>query len=86
MSFDKSEYIDFLGNPACNPATWYMFDGYDGSCCTSEKPCGLSEGDCDAHDTHEDCAGDLLCGVDNCGPAFDSRADCCTLDGYFMFL
>ena len=59
-----------------------MFDNYDGSCCTSEKPCGLSEGDCDGND---ECVGDLNCGNNNCGPAFPNTADCCTLDGKFIF-
>ena len=35
----------------------------DGSCCTSKTPCDLYGGDCD-RDT--DCAGNLVCGRDNC--------------------
>ena len=41
------------------------------SCCDS-KPggCSVGEGDCD-NDSH--CAGDLVCGKDNCdGPGFDT--------------
>ena len=62
---------DTYGNPECNPATWLK---YDSSCCTTEKPCGIGEGDCD---THNQCAGDLECGIDNCGPDFPSNYDCC---------
>ena len=35
----------------------------DGACCTSKTPCDLYGGDCD-RDT--DCAGNLVCGLDNC--------------------
>ena len=47
---------------------------YDASCCTAGNPCGLGEGDCD---THSQCAGNLVCGVDNCGPEFPTNYDCC---------
>jgi len=46
------------------------------SCCNS-KPggCLVEEGDCD-YDDH--CAGDLVCGEDNCvGVGFDGTDDCC---------
>ena len=48
----------------------------DGSCCTSDSPCGLGEGDCDSD---SDCAGDLTCGNDNCDPTYgaESWLDCC---------
>jgi len=43
--------------------------------------CGINEGDCDSH---ENCAGHLRCGVDNCdGPSFDSTDDCCWNDPLF---
>lgn len=43
--------------------------------------CGINEGDCDSH---ENCAGHLRCGVDNCiGPDFDSTDDCCWEDPLF---
>jgi hypothetical protein len=45
-----------------------------GSCCLPEKPCDVSEGDCDKDD---DCLGQLLCGTDNCFNPFPSEADCC---------
>ena len=43
--------------------------------CCSVNPCKLDQGDCDSHD---ECAGDLVCGRDNCGPEFLFTADCCT--------
>jgi len=44
--------------------------------------CGINEGDCDSH---EDCAGHLRCGVDNCnGSGFDSTDDCCWEDPLFL--
>ena len=49
----------------CNPAK------IDWHCCTSSSPCGLGKGDC-AIDY--DCAGDLVCGEDNCGRG---ALDCC---------
>ena len=57
----------FLPHNNCDPA----LNG--GSCCTPAAPCGLWLGDCD-RDT--DCAGDLVCGTDNC-PAGSSTMDCC---------
>ena len=46
-----------------------------GECCSSNIPCGSGQGDCDG-DT--ECAGDLICGKNNCGPEFLwSSADCC---------
>ena len=50
----------------------------DGSCCTSSNLCALGEGDCD-DDT--DCAGNLVCGTDNCvnfDSSWPSTSDCCT--------
>ena len=44
------------------------------SCCSAAAPCGVGEGDCDQH-SH--CAGDLVCGTDNCGAGADSKLDCC---------
>jgi len=49
------------------------------SCCTSEQPCGLGEGDCDSD---SECTGDLIChkgytvGCEK-GPNWDSSDDCC---------
>jgi len=49
-------------------------------CCTPEAPCGWGQGDCD---TDADCAGDLLCGEDNCQEVYGShrfsnaKTDCC---------
>ena len=71
-------YINKVGNPECNPNTW---SGYDGDCCTVDKPCGEGEGDCDAD---ADCVGDLECGVDNCGTGFEPRADCCFTPGIIL--
>ena len=45
----------------------------DFKCCNATAPCGLGEGDCDKD---ADCAGDLVCGTDNCA-AGSSKMDCC---------
>ena len=51
----------------------------DWSCCTSSNPCGVDEGDCDKD---SDCAGNLVCGTNNCkssNSAWSSSGfDCCT--------
>ena len=45
------------------------------SCCTENFPCEIGEGDCDSD---SECAGNLTCGEDNCGPGFSwSSSDCC---------
>jgi len=58
---------------------WDKCDGGD-SCCTEEYPCGEDEGDCDSD---SDCAGDLICGKDNCprGTTFEDGDDCCVALG-----
>jgi len=46
-------------------------------CCTKDHPCQLGGGDCDQD---EECAGDLVCGTNNCLQfnIFASYyADCC---------
>ena len=56
--------------------TW---ENYDVDCCSADIPCGLGEGDCD---TDDECAGDLVCGTNNCineGTDFTPQADCCEL-------
>ena len=59
----------------------------DEDCCTSSAPCGLHEGDCD---TDADCAGALVCGIDNCnnmGLGFPSDMyDCCVPGTVCMFV
>ena len=50
----------------------------DGNCCTSSNPCALGQGDCDSD---SQCAGDLVCGTDNCinfDSTWPSTSDCCT--------
>ena len=54
--------------PRCNPAD------NDYYCCTSNNPCDIGEGDCDSDD---ECAGNLVCGTENCA-AGNSYMDCCT--------
>ena len=49
----------------------------DWNCCSSSSQCGLGEGDCD-YDS--DCAGDLVCGRNNCADG-DFGLDCCTAAG-----
>jgi len=48
------------------------------SCCSADRPCHVGQGDCD---THDQCSGDLTCGIDNCDrksfPGFDATDDCC---------
>ena len=61
---------------ACNPATWEKFSW---ACCTKKDPCYVDEGDCDNDD---ECAGDLVCGKNNCPDTFTvrrgkNRPDCC---------
>ena len=51
------------------------------SCCSADNPCKEGAGDCDVH---QDCAGELLCGQNNCdlnNPGFDSNDDCCYWPG-----
>ena len=67
----QSKHADHTGNPKCKPDT---LENYDRSCCKTKAPCGVDEGDCDK-DSH--CAGDLVCGTNNCGSRFPSGADCC---------
>ena len=43
------------------------------ACCTAENQCGVDEGDCDID---ADCAGDLICGTDNCNGWVDCVFDC----------
>ena len=64
---DNSNFLE-RSQRKCNPA--YNL----GSCCTSSAPCGEGQGDCD-HD--DQCAGDLVCGTDNCA-AGHRNMDCCT--------
>ena len=46
------------------------------SCCNPSNQCYEGEGDCDKN---SDCAGDLVCGKNNCGDAWSNKAyDCCT--------
>ena len=46
-----------------------------GSCCTSDNPCDVDEGDCDNDD---ECMHGLTCGNNNCPNEFPSNHDCCT--------
>ena len=48
--------------------------GWNYDCCTPTNPCLDGQGDCDRN---EDCVGNLICGVDNCGPSFSSIENCC---------
>lgn len=58
-------FIATLGKGRCNGET-------DNGCCTKDTPCEVAEGDCDYHNQ---CKGDLLCGMDNC--AWGGTWDCC---------
>ena len=51
------------------------------SCCSDANPCREGAGDCDYT---SNCAGDLLCGMDNCDPkikTFSKTDDCCYWSG-----
>ena len=43
-------------------------------CCTDDNKCSENQGDCD-YDS--DCAGDLVCGTNNCPEGFPDEFDCC---------
>ena len=48
-------------------------------CCSEEEPCGIDEGHCDRD---AECRGNLVCGMNNCGPGFRwLEADCCQRQG-----
>ena len=50
-------------------------EGTTDGCCTKENPCVQGDGDCDVD---QDCSGDLVCGMNNCGGfPFPSTHDCC---------
>jgi len=55
-----------------------------GDSCCRNGVCNWGEGDCDSN---KDCAGELVCGKDNCRtmkgdrPSFDSTDDCCECQG-----
>jgi len=66
-------YCDSAGKECAGDGDYYDV----AECCSSSEPCGLGSGDCDDHD---DCAGDLICGYNNCGSAHSAmggEADCC---------
>ena len=45
------------------------------SCCTLDFPCTVGQGNCRVD---EECEGDLLCGLGNCGKSFSLYENCCT--------
>ena len=56
------------GNPRCNQATWKRYNGYNDGCCSPEEKCSINEGDCNSH---EDCAGSLVCTPNSCPSSKD---------------
>ena len=65
------------GPDVCN-GIGFPYDSHFRECCSSSKPCGINQGDCD-RDT--DCSGSLVCGSNNCPSPFPSNADCCERTG-----
>ena len=74
------------GNPRCNQATWKRYNGYNDGCCSPEEKCSINEGDCNSH---EDCAGSLVCTPNSCPSSkdpeikakfkFKELASCCQM-------
>ena len=54
--------------------TLVEWSGATWDCCSALHPCELGGGDCD---NDGECAGNLVCGSNNCGGIFESTADCC---------
>jgi len=57
----------------CEARNCSVVDELAWNCCGNPSKCTLGQGDCDSDD---DCYGDLVCGIDNCGGS-ESDADCC---------
>ena len=61
----------------------------DWSCCTTNNPCNINEGDCD---DDRQCAAGLVCGTNNCratgitGSNWHSGADCCVGMTHFKMI
>lgn len=53
------------------PVSHLRCQGANDGCCTPATPCVVNDGDCDSND---ECAGDLVCGNNNCAWGWD---DCC---------
>ena len=71
--------IQITGQPCNNfgkDTTW--LDSGNEDCCSlgEHGACAEGEGDCDSD---SECAGDLVCGDDNC--PWGGRDDCCTTAG-----
>ena len=90
MSFNASKNFDVL-KTFCefvtSDASECTASTDDGACCTSTAPCALGGGDCD-HDY--ECAGDLVCGTDNCknfgsASVFYDFDNCCTSGKYSSY-
>ena len=76
MDAGTNTYLSFRGSESMNcDAT-----AEKGSCCTSDHPCLLGEGDCDSD---SECQFGLTCGTDNCGPDAVSWMDCCEPQNIF---
>ena len=77
--FSKCEFLQYIisEEPRCNWSGTSAAETW--GCCSSSKPCGSNEGDCD---NDNDCSGNLKCGVNNCvGLQFHPAADCCIEQG-----
>ena len=76
--FAKYEFLHFISEePRCNWSGTSVAETW--GCCSSSKPCGSNEGDCDSDN---DCSGNLKCGDNNCvGSQFHPAADCCIEEG-----
>jgi hypothetical protein len=79
-NYEFLQYILFLEKPRCSWSGTSVAETW--GCCSSSKPCGSNEGDCDSDN---DCSGNLKCGVNNCvGSQFHPAADCCIEQGNQM--
>ena len=67
-------YVDTISNTHWGGHSTCGADVSDWYCCNGRNPCLVGEGDCYGD---SDCGTGLICGTDNCGPAYPFQFDCC---------